>query len=215
MFFYCKLLLFLIIVLFQFLCFMKVAVFIDNSNTFKNIQSIRQKTGDKSWICLYDPLELAKKLAGNRELVSVNFYCVHPPTYLLKEDERHKRIYAITNRYYAAIEKLSLLKVKYGYLKGTKGDLEEKNLDTQLSVDLIKKAAFGEYDVAIIVSSDGDYTSAVQTAKEFKKKVELLFFRGSASMNLKGDVDLIRRARKSFFQPLKFNKDGDEGGAVQ
>jgi len=193
---------------------MKVAVFIDNSNTFKNIQGVKQRTGDRSWICLYDPLELAKKLAGNRELVSVNFYCVHPPVYLLKEDERHKKIYAITNRYYAAIEKLPLLEVKYGYLKGTRGNLEEKNLDTQLSVDLAKRAAFGEYDVAIIVSSDGDYISAVKVAKECKKGVELLFFRGSVSMNLKGDVDLIRRARKSFFQPLKFNKDGDEGDII-
>lgn len=55
----------------------RAAVFIDNSNIFHNIQRIRE--ADKSWICLYNPLKLAKKLAGGRTLVHIGFYCVRPP----------------------------------------------------------------------------------------------------------------------------------------
>lgn len=105
------------------------------------------------------------------------------------------------------IEKLSLVEVKYGDLRGTKGSTKEKNLDTQLSIDLVTGAAFNKFDTAILVSSDGDYLSAVENVKKFNKKVELLFFRDSISMNLKKSCDITRRARRSYFQPLEFKKD--------
>lgn len=79
---------------------MKVAVFIDNSNTFKNIKRIRE--ADPGWVCFYDPLKLAKKLAGNRKLAYAAFYCVQPPAYLLAEDEEHIRKYKVTTKYYVA-----------------------------------------------------------------------------------------------------------------
>ena len=140
------------------------------------------------------------------------FYCVHPPAYLLGEDKWHIEKYNITNRYYSAIEKLPKVEVKYGDLKGTKRDLHEKNLDTQLATDVVAGAALGEYDAAIIVSSDGDYVSAIENVKKFHKKVEIVFFRGSLSMNLRKASDVIRRARRSFFQPLDFKNSGKEFG---
>src|SRR3989344_8620394 len=50
----------------------KVAVFIDNSNVFRNLHNL--KIVDSSWVCFYNPLKLAQKLAGSRELVHVGFY---------------------------------------------------------------------------------------------------------------------------------------------
>jgi len=182
----------------------KVAVFIDNSNTFKNIKRI--KNVDSDWVCFYDPFELSRRLVGKRELVYVGFYCVHPPTYLLKEDGEHVKKYILTERYYAEIEKMSLVEVKYGNLKGSGSNLKEKNLDTQLTADVVTMAAFNKYDTAIIVASDGDYVSAIKGAKQFDKKIENVFFRGFVSCNLKGLCDLSRCARRSYFQPLKFNK---------
>lgn len=182
----------------------KVAVFIDNSNVFKSIKRIRES--DRSWECFYDPYELAIKLAGNRELVSVSFYCVRPPVYLLGEDEAHKRKYILTERYYSAIEKLPLAEVKYGDLRGPKGNTQEKNVDTQIATDIIAQAALSKFDTAIIVSNDGDYVSAIDNAKLFGKKIEIVFFRKGISMNLRRSCDVSRRARKVFFQPLKFNK---------
>ncbi len=183
---------------------MNVSVFIDNSNVFKNIKQL--KAVDQRWPCLYDPLQLAEKLAGNRKLVQVNFYCVHPPVYLLEEDEQHRHKYNITKKYYSAIEKLPLVIIKYGDLKGFKGQMQEKNLDTQLATDLVTDAAFNKFDTAIIVSNDGDYVSAVESLKKFGKKIELVFFRGRCSMNLKKCCDISRRARLSYFKPLIFDK---------
>ena len=42
----------------------RVAVFIDISNVLHNILRIRQM--DPKWACLYNPLKLAEKLAGQR-----------------------------------------------------------------------------------------------------------------------------------------------------
>jgi len=178
----------------------RVAVFIDNSNVFHNIYDIRKT--DKSWVALYDPLILAKKLAGNRNLVYVGFYCVRPPSYLLNENKESQRKYNLTQKYYGEIEKLSSISIKFGDLKGTKGQLQEKNLDTQLSTDMVAMAAFNEYDVAILVSNDGDYKSAVENTKKFNKKIENLFFKGSLSMAIDGICDIKRRARRSFFVKL-------------
>lgn len=94
------------------------------------------------------------------------------------------------------------MSVKYGDLKGTKGQLQEKNLDTQLATDMVTMAALDKFDVAILVSNDGDYKSAIESAKIFNKKVENLFFKGSLSGAIDGKCDVKRRARRSFFIKL-------------
>ena len=88
----------------------RISVYIDNSNVFKNIKAIRNVFGDKSWVQLYDPLKLAEKLIGKNELVSVYFYCVPPPYWLLTEGEESKGRHATASRYYAAVGKLPKVK---------------------------------------------------------------------------------------------------------
>ncbi len=178
----------------------RVAVFIDNSNVFHYIRDIRKT--DRGWVALYDPLILAKKLAGNRDLVYVGFYCVRPPAYLLNGSAEEQKRYNLTQKYYSEIQKLSPVSIKFGDLKGTRGQLQEKNLDTQLSTDMVAMAALDEYDVAILVSNDGDYKSAIENTKRFNKKIENLFFKGSLSMAIDGICDIKRRARRSFFIKL-------------
>ncbi len=182
----------------------KVAVFIDNSNVFRNLHDL--KTVDPSWICFYNPLVLAQKLTGARELVHVGFYCVRPPAYLLEEGDAGVKKHGMTLQYYAAIEKLSpLLQVKYGDLRGSRGNLQEKNLDTQLATDMVTMAALGKFDTAILISNDGDYKSAVENVKNnFFKKVEVLFLMGKLSMALRQVCDITRRARRSHFEKLNF-----------
>lgn len=175
----------------------RVAVFIDNSNVFHHIYNIRKT--DRNWVSLYNPLILAQKLAGDRNLVYVGFYCVRPPSYLLNGTPEEQKKYNLTQKYYGEIEKLPNVSIKFGDLKGTKGQLQEKNLDTQLGTDMVAMAALDKYDVAILVSNDGDYKSAIENTKLFNKKIENLFFKGSLSMAIDGKCDIKRRARRSFF----------------
>ncbi len=74
-------------------------------------------------------------------------------------------------RYYAAVEKLPGVEVKYGTLQGSRGELVEKNLDTQVATDIVTKAALNDYDTAIVVSNDGDFVSPAETAKGTFKKL--------------------------------------------
>ncbi len=179
----------------------RVSVYIDNSNVFKNIKSIRL-SGDKNWTQLYNPLKLAERLSGNRELVAVYFYCVPPPAWLLSEGEESKQKHATASRYYSAVGKLPKVELKYGYLQGDKSDPHEKNVDTQISSDMVVNAALGQYDTAILVSNDGDFLSAIINTKKLGKRVELLFFKGYLSGSLRKSCDLTRKARRAYFEPL-------------
>ncbi|HEX4104125.1 MAG TPA: NYN domain-containing protein [Candidatus Paceibacterota bacterium] len=179
----------------------RVSVYIDNSNVFKNIQAIR-RNGDKGWVQLYDPLKLAESLCGNRELSEVYFYCVPPPIWLLAEGEEGKKKHATALRYYEAVAKLPKVQIKYGYLQGGRTDPHEKNVDTQLGTDMVAHAALGKYDIAILVSNDGDFMSALQNTKQLGKRVELLFFKGYVAGSLRRESDLLRRARRSYFQNI-------------
>lgn len=179
----------------------RVAIFIDNSNIFHCLHDLRKI--DTKWVCLYNPLQLSQKLAGYRKIAYIGFYCVRPPSYLLAERGYHEEQYTIATKFYDTIEKMSGIAVKYGHLKGSKGNLTEKNVDTQISTDLVKMAAMNEYDVAILVSNDGDYVSAAQSVQDtFKKKIEVAYFKGYISMNLKRVCDLSRRLRQSYFEKL-------------
>ncbi|MDP2820611.1 MAG: NYN domain-containing protein [bacterium] len=180
----------------------RVAVFIDNSNVYKYLSELKKI--DKKWICLYNPLKLAQKLTGDRNLVAVFFYCTPPPSQMLKTADSKKK-YSIQTQYYAEIQKLSGVEVKFGNLQGAGRELKEKNLDTQLTANMISLAAQNTFDTAILVSNDRDYVSALDPTKNiFGKKIEIVYFRGFISNSLLRLADIPRRARQSFFERLIF-----------
>ena len=180
----------------------RVAVFIDNSNIYRYLNELRKI--DKGWICLYDPLKLAKKLAGGRTLVAVYFYCTPPPPQMLKTADGKEK-YSIQTKYYTEIQKLPGVEVKFGNLQGAGGELKEKNLDTQLTANMISLAAQNAFDTAVLVSNDRDCVSALEPTKNiFGKKIELVYFKGFISNSLLRLADVPRRARQSFFERLNF-----------
>lgn len=175
----------------------RIVVFIDNSNVYRRLFDIN-KTGQK-WPIKYDPLFLSRKLAGNRELVGVKFYCSPPPAHLQNDGENSEKKYWAQIGYYEAIKKLDLVEFKQGFLTGGKGNLTEKNLDTQIVTDLMAGAYKDTYDTAIICSNDGDFQSAILAVREMGKRVEVSYFKGSASYALMKSCDLTRRSRKSYY----------------
>lgn len=181
----------------------RVSVFIDHSNVVHRLSEVRKI--DPQWVRWYDPEKLANKLKGNRQLVGIYFYCAPPPPYLLQGNRADQKKYWKQMSYYEAIKKIRSVELKFATLKGTRGDLREKNLDTQLNSDLILKSVRNEFDTAILVSNDGDNVSGVEGAKELGRKVELVFFRQRLSMDVKRACDVTRRARRIFFGPLEFD----------
>lgn len=118
-------------------------------------------------------------------------------------DGREK--YSTQTKYYAKIQKLPGVEVRFGNLQGAGEELKEKNLDTQLTANMISLAAQNAFDTAILVSNDRDYVSALDPTKNiFGKKIELVYFKGFISNSLLRLADVPRRARHSFFERLIF-----------
>jgi len=159
----------------------------------------RKKSGEMFWKKAYCPEKLAKNLTGNRNLVFIGFYCAPPPAFLQFGDEADKNRYELATRYYGLVEKNKNVVVHYATVNGTKGNLQEKNLDSKMNVDIVKMAATNKYDTAIIVSNDADYVPAVEGAREFGKKVEVVYFAGQGSMELRQKCDIPRKAKPKFF----------------
>ncbi len=173
----------------------RVVVFIDNSNVFKLLDTLKG-VNPRVWCKQYNPLILAEKLAGNRQLDKVLFYCTPPPQGLLR---REPDKYSAQTSYYDKVSKLPKVEVRFGTLTSNDGSLYEKNLDTKLTADVILMASNNQYDHAIIVSNDGDFVSAVEGAKQQGKKVEIGHFKMKVSMDLKKSADITRRLRPSYF----------------
>lgn len=175
----------------------RVVVLIDNSNVFKHLEGL-QRADRNAWCKQYDPMFLAKKLTGKRELKRVIFYCAPPPQELFR---RSPQKYAAQNSYYDKV-KNGGVEVKFATLTKNSGELFEKNLDTQLTADAIVISAANECDHLIIVANDGDYVSAVEGAKAQGKKVEVAHFKNRFSMDLKQAADITRRLRPVYFKHI-------------
>jgi uncharacterized LabA/DUF88 family protein len=186
----------------------KVAVFIDNSNILLTMRH-RRKVGEKFWNKAYCPKTLAQKLIGNRTLAFIGFYCAPPPAYLQMGDAVDKNRYALAVRYYGLVEKTDGVTVHYATVNGSRGNLQEKNLDSKMTADIVKMAARNQYDTAIVVSNDADYVPAVESAKEFGKKVEVVYFAGQGSMELRQKCDIPRKAKPKFFVEINGYRTGD------
>ncbi len=188
----------------------RAAIFIDNSNVLQSIKSL-QKTGQYWWNSLYCPKYLAEKLAGNRQIVYIGFYCAPPPSFLITGNEADQNRYKLAMRYYGIIEKIEGVTIHYATVNGTQGNLQEKNLDTKLTADLVGMAAQNKFDTAILVSNDADFVSGMSVAQTLGKKVEIVYFKGMGSMELRQKSDVPRKTKPAFFKKIDgFNNEEDK-----
>lgn len=178
----------------------RVVVFIDHSNVVHNLIKLRKQ--ESTWVRWYDPLLLANHLARTHTLYKVYFYCAFPPIHLIVKDSHQADIYQKQLRYYERIKNMKCVNINFATLSGSKDLLQEKNLDTKLSVDMVVGASKSEYDLAFLVSNDGDYVAAVDAVKEFGKKVYVAYFKGSLSMHLSQHCHGHVKLRKSYFEEL-------------
>lgn len=66
----------------------------------------------------------------------------------------------------------------------------EKGVDVQLAVDMVRLAVADTYDVAILISADGDFAPAVEAVKQLGKHVELGRVKGASCNRLLDVCDI-------------------------
>lgn len=143
----------------------KVMIFIDGSNMYHNMMANFRKAS-------IDYNKLSLKLTGeNRELIRTYYY--NCPL----DQNKDVLAYKAQQRFLSNLYRTTDLEVKLGRLqRKSDGTTTEKGVDVKLAVDMLVKAYRNHYDVAILISGDGDFAQVVQEAKDQAKHVELAVF---------------------------------------
>jgi uncharacterized LabA/DUF88 family protein len=180
----------------------RAMVFIDGNNLYHRLK----ERGWKTWI---DIGHLSQRIIGQRSLAGIYYYNAPPPG--------GKAHTGRGNEYLAQVQKTPKLTFRKAWLQPTKKADEygpyqsyvEKGGDTALTTDLVSLAARDKFDVAIIVSNDGDYEPAARTiTKEYGKSVEVIYFKGNRTFTMESCA-LMREFRQGFiseFAPSKRRK---------
>jgi len=139
----------------------RVSVYIDGSNLYFSIK--------KTFNCKIDLDKFCKKLIGDNELVKINYYIA--PV----EQFSNPEMYAQQQSFLEKIRKINKLNIVFGRLEKRKKDGKtyyvEKASDVNLALNLALDAQKGEYEKALLISNDGDFSGAVSSAINFGRRV--------------------------------------------
>lgn len=145
----------------------RVIVFIDGSNLYSHL---RDTYGEGK---VHLP-KLSQYLTGDaRTFLQWRYYCAPLPQGHTPEE---RESYASQQRFLSFVRNHRKGELCLGRFEADPetGKLREKGVDVRLAVDVVRLAAQNRYDVAIIISGDGDLVPAVETVKEiYGKRVEV------------------------------------------
>ena len=158
----------------------RVIVFIDGSNLFHAIRYLNIKI---------DYQKLVEFLRGDKYLVRSYFYGAIPHEKDIKKNSPEWESYIRQRRF---LEELSLqgIKVKIAHLKKLpSGEFVEKEVDIMLATDMLSMAYMNNYDTAILVTGDSDFSYTVEEVQRIGKRVENASFKRTSSYHLRKVCD--------------------------
>lgn len=140
----------------------RIAIYIDGSNFYFSLK--------KKFTTKIDVEKFCKKLAGENDLVKINYYLA--PV----DSENNPKLFAIQQRFISRLREIKSLKIIFGRLEKRRQNgnifFVEKATDVNLALDIVLDAQSNEYDTAFLISNDGDFSGAVKAAKErFSKEI--------------------------------------------
>ena len=144
-----------------------VAVFVDVANIFYAAKAAGVDI---------DYVTLLKAATAGRDFVRAYAY-----TGLDPENDNQRQFHAFLARNGYKVISKDIRKYGDGRIKA--------NLDIELVVDMMKTAR--NLDIAVVVSGDGDFASAIRAVQEMGVRVEVISFRGNTSSDLIDVADLF------------------------
>ncbi len=147
----------------------RIAIFIDNSNIFKGFRKYNVKI---------DYEKLKKLITKKRQLYGIYLY--EGIVYPLDPNKK---------KWYKDLSTISGYEIRASFDKKTYNDTFEKKIDVQIAIDIISLAYEDAFDIAVLVSGDGDFLPVVQKLREINKSTELWAFRYSLANTLKEEID--------------------------
>ncbi len=180
---------------------MRVCVFIDGSNFY---HACRENLGGRTDVNVGS---FATMLVGTgRSLVRTYYYgCALPP-------EHEEAARKAQQRFFTALQRVPYTELRLGKLVKREtecracGDVrerhQEKGVDMRVGVDMLAGASKNLYEVAVLVSGDGDLVEAVKAVKDLGKHVEVAAFPKGRSDELAAAADVITELKPSDMTPL-------------
>lgn len=172
----------------------KVAIFIDGSNFYHSLEENCKRVD-------VDFLAFARKLCNGRSLYRTYYYNV------LRDVERNQQAYHDQQKFLTTLYAIPYFDVRLGKAK-VRGDRAiEKGIDIMLATDLLNFAWSKLYDVAILVSGDGDFSYAVQSVRNIGNYVEVAAFNANLSSDLGRVADEHHLLTAEYFSDLWTQKN--------
>ena len=167
----------------------RIAIFIDGSNLYHALRS-NFKRHDLNFTKFTD------RLCGERRLFRVYYYNI------LQDPDQYPEGHRDQQDFLEALHHIPYLEIRLGSTKITQGIPVEKGLDIMLATDMLHFAWTDLYDVALLVSGDGDFAYALQSVKNIGKHVEVAYFENNISKKLLEVADQRYLLNRSFFADL-------------
>ena len=167
----------------------RVAIFIDGSNLY---HSLDENCGRAD----LDFHGFVQTLVGPRQLFRTYYYNI------LQDAERKQQAAQEQQKFLASMYAIPRLEVRLGTFKYRGDQMVEKGVDIMLATDLLQFAWRDLYDVAVLVSGDGDFSYAVQAVKNMGKYVEVAAFTANLAWDLAQIADDRHYFDQDFFKQL-------------
>mgnify|MGYP001227136917 CR=1 FL=1 len=167
----------------------RIAIFIDGSNLY---HALEENCGRMD----LDFREFILKIGGGRQLFRAYYYNI------LQDADRKGHAYQEQQKFLATLYNTHFLEVRLGTSKYRGDALVEKGVDIMMATDVLQFGWRDLYDVAILVSGDGDFAYALQTVKNLGKHVEVVAFPSTLSYELTQIADFLQILDRSFFEDL-------------
>ncbi len=167
----------------------RVMVFIDGSNLYHVL-------GD---VCGRHDLnfgKFAEKIAGDRRLVRTYYYNIRQSSGL------DAGASAEQDKFLQTLRDTPYMEIRMGVSKRHGDSMVEKGVDVFMATDMVAFAFMDLYDTAIVVSGDGDFFPAIQTAKNQGKHVEVAAFNNNLSAEAANVADVTVALNKTYFTGL-------------
>jgi uncharacterized LabA/DUF88 family protein len=147
----------------------RIAIFIDNSNIFKGFRKYNVKV---------DYEKLKQVITRDRELHNIFLY--EGVIYPLSPEKKN---------WYKNLSKKSGYIIRISFDKIAFNNAIEKKVDIKIAIDMVSLAYEDTYDIAVLVSGDGDFVPVVKKIKTLGKIFELWAFKYSLANTLKEEID--------------------------